>query len=101
MHMGGATAFDPMDLSAGSCGTAANSMVSCDDEMKGVETMVDMLSNGGIPNLTRFRAPYGEPFQVGAGAIQAIKTLTKKYAVHVGWNFDTQDSNATAAFRPA
>ena len=36
-------------------------MYKCDDEMKGVETLVDMLSAGGIPHLTRFRAPYGEP----------------------------------------
>jgi hypothetical protein len=99
-HMGGTTPFDPMDISAGSCSIMPNAQLNCDTEMKGVESVVDMLSNGGRPNLTRFRAPYGEPFQVGGGAIAAIKTLTKKYAVHVGWSFDTQDSKCDNGVPP-
>jgi hypothetical protein len=99
-HMGGNTSFDPMDISASSCSTTAGAMLSCDTEMKGVEMVIDQLSNGGRPHLTRFRAPYGEPFQVGGGAIQAIKTLTKKYAVHVGWSFDTQDSKCDSGVPP-
>jgi peptidoglycan/xylan/chitin deacetylase (PgdA/CDA1 family) len=91
-HMGGNMPFDPSDLSSSSCGTAANSMISCDDEMKGVETVVNMVSNGGRPHLTRFRAPYGEPFQTSSGALAAIRDVTKKYAVHVGWQVDSTDS---------
>jgi peptidoglycan/xylan/chitin deacetylase (PgdA/CDA1 family) len=99
-HMGGSTAFDPMDISASSCSTTATGSLTCDSEMKGVEAIIGMLSNGGRPYLTRFRAPYGEPFQVGGGAIQAVKGVVKKYAVHVGWSFDTQDSKCDSGVPP-
>jgi len=99
-HMGGTTAFDTMDISASSCSTTATGSLTCDNDMKGVESVIAMLSNGGRPYLTRFRAPYGEPFQVGGGAIQAVKGVVKKYAVHVGWSFDTQDSKCDSGAPP-
>jgi peptidoglycan/xylan/chitin deacetylase (PgdA/CDA1 family) len=62
----------------------------CDAEMMGVETLINTLSMGGRPHLTRFRAPYGEPFQGGGGG--AIATIVGKWAVHVGWQMDSTDS---------
>ena len=54
-----------------------------------------MLSVGGRPHLTRFRTPYGEPFQVGAAApgYAEMRTLSARYAVHVGWQMDSADSS--------
>jgi peptidoglycan/xylan/chitin deacetylase (PgdA/CDA1 family) len=94
-HMGGMTTFDPMDLSSASCGIAPTTMpFDCEKEMTGVEEIISDLSGGARPHLTRFRTPYGEPFVPvpGLPALPSIKTLTKKYAVHVGWNIDSKDS---------
>ena len=92
MHMGGSTPPNPMELWSSSCG-GPTAMYKCDDEMKGVEELVSMLSAGGIPHLTRFRAPYGEPFLGGGGSIDLIRGIVKKYAVHIGWQIDSGDSN--------
>jgi peptidoglycan/xylan/chitin deacetylase (PgdA/CDA1 family) len=82
IHMGGTSTGTGADAS---CNGAA-----CDAEMMGVETLINTLSMGGRPHLTRFRAPYGEPFQAGnAGAIAGI---VGKWAVHVGWQMDSTDS---------
>jgi hypothetical protein len=49
---------------------------------------------GGISHLTRFRAPYGEPFQAGPPNLVAeIQGVVKKYAVHVGWAMESTDAN--------
>jgi hypothetical protein len=64
---------------------------SCvDAELSGVETVISALSNGGRPHLTRFRAPFGEPYQVGT--MTYVQPEVAKFAVMVGWNFDSTDS---------
>jgi hypothetical protein len=60
--------------------------------MKGVETYINMLSKGGRPHLTRFRAPYGEPFQAGTPNLAQAQALVAKYGVDVGWAMDSGDS---------
>jgi peptidoglycan/xylan/chitin deacetylase (PgdA/CDA1 family) len=63
-------------------------------EIKGVETVINMLTNGSKPHLTRFRAPYGEPFQANwpNEADSLVAPVISKYAVEVDWNFDSGDS---------
>jgi peptidoglycan/xylan/chitin deacetylase (PgdA/CDA1 family) len=83
IHMGGNSGAPTS--AEGSCNGA-----QCDTEMMGVETLINTLSMGGRPHLTRFRAPYGEPFTGGSGG--AIATIVGKWAVHVGWQMDSTDS---------
>jgi hypothetical protein len=91
IHMGIAgTAMDP------GCADAA----SCDAELAGVETLVNQLSNGGTPHLTRFRAPYGEPFQAQGPGLAMAQTVVAKYAVQVGWNLDSGDSTCNSTTAP-
>jgi peptidoglycan/xylan/chitin deacetylase (PgdA/CDA1 family) len=91
VHMGIAgTAMDP------GCADAP----SCDAELAGVETVVNMLSNGGRPHLTRFRAPYGEPFQAMGTGLSMAQTVVAKYAVQVGWNLDSGDSTCDSTTAP-
>jgi peptidoglycan/xylan/chitin deacetylase (PgdA/CDA1 family) len=90
MHMGGNTPPNPADLATSSCGGAA-AMYRCEDEIVGVETLVNQVSNGGIPHLTRLRAPYGEPFNLGPGA-EVVKPIVARHAVHIGWQIDSLDS---------
>jgi hypothetical protein len=73
------------------CG-ASGDKLDCDDEIKGVETLVNMLSGGALPHLTRFRAPYGEPFLEGGAGVASTRITVAKYAVHVGWQMDSTDS---------
>jgi peptidoglycan/xylan/chitin deacetylase (PgdA/CDA1 family) len=70
---------------------------SCEkSEITGVESTVDMLTGGATKNLTRFRAPFGEPYQAGNASDQAlVEPTVAQYAVEVNWNFDSQDSNGT------
>jgi peptidoglycan/xylan/chitin deacetylase (PgdA/CDA1 family) len=97
IHMGGNT--PPVGDIPDSCG-GAQSKITCDEEMKGVEAIVDTVSNGGRPHLTRFRAPYGEPFQAQGTGFAQMKTLVAKYAVHVGWNLDSGDSTCESTTAP-
>jgi len=83
IHMGGNTGAPTG--AEGSCNGT-----QCDAEITGVESLINTLSMGGRPHLTRFRAPYGEPFQGGNAG--AIATIVGKYAVHVGWQMDSTDS---------
>jgi peptidoglycan/xylan/chitin deacetylase (PgdA/CDA1 family) len=69
------------------CGDAA----CVDSEITGVETEINTLSNGDRPHLTRFRAPFGEPYQAGT-FVQWVQPEVAKYAVSVGWNLDSTDS---------
>jgi peptidoglycan/xylan/chitin deacetylase (PgdA/CDA1 family) len=63
-------------------------------EITGVESTVSMLTNGATKNLTRFRAPFGEPYQSGSMSDQAlVEPVVAQYAVEVNWNFDSGDSN--------
>ena len=73
---------------------------SCEAELVGVETLIAKLSQGGIPHLTRFRAPYGEPFQAMGTGLQMAQTLVAKYAVQVGWNLDSGDSTCNSTTAP-
>jgi peptidoglycan/xylan/chitin deacetylase (PgdA/CDA1 family) len=64
------------------------------NELTGVESTISMLTNGATKNLTRFRAPFGEPYQVGDMSDQAlVEPIVAQYAVSVNWNFDSGDSN--------
>jgi peptidoglycan/xylan/chitin deacetylase (PgdA/CDA1 family) len=91
VHMGIAgTTDDP------GCADAA----TCEPELTGVETLVSSLSKGGIPHLTRFRAPYGEPFQVMGTGLQMAQQVVAKYAVQVGWNLDSGDSTCNSTTAP-
>jgi peptidoglycan/xylan/chitin deacetylase (PgdA/CDA1 family) len=91
VHMGIAgTSGDP------GCADAA----SCDAELAGVESLVDMLSHGGRPHLTRFRAPYGEPFQAMGTGLAMAQAVVAKYAVQVGWNLDSGDSSCNSMTSP-
>ncbi len=67
-----------------------------DSELSGVEQTVAMLKNQTTQNLTRFRAPFGEPYQAELPASSdavLVEPVVAKYAVEVDWNFDSQDSN--------
>ncbi|HEX3697211.1 MAG TPA: hypothetical protein VH374_17680 [Polyangia bacterium] len=95
-HMGGDQPYSPTVISDSSCGFGAGAMINCEQEVMGVESVVALLSNGGRPHLTRFRAPYGEPFQAGAPRLAEMSALVAKYAVHIGWHMDSDDSNHDA-----
>lgn len=88
VHMGIAgTTDDP------GCATAA----ACEKEITDVEATIDKLSNHGRPHLTRFRAPYGEPFQTQDQARLAIAApVVRKYGVEVDWNLLSGDADCTA-----
>src|SRR5262249_50460536 len=73
---------------------------SCAVELAGVESLVSQLSSGGIPHLTRFRAPYGEPFQAQGPGLAMAQTLVAKDAVQVGWNLDSGDWSCNSTTAP-
>jgi hypothetical protein len=54
--------------------------------------VINTLSMGGRPHLTRFRAPFGEPYQAMGPGINFVPPEVAKYAVAVGWNLDSGDS---------
>jgi len=82
-HLGMAT--------ADGCGDAA----CVKTEIQGVETFINLASGGARPHLTRFRAPFGEPYQEGPGApgYTFVPGAVSPFAVSVGWNLDSDDSN--------
>ena len=65
---------------------------SCEEEITGVEAVVSKRSNGGRPHLTRFRAPYGTPYEEAGPGLVAVETVVAKHAVAVGWQMDSGDS---------
>ena len=69
-----------------------NDATSCGAEMSGVETIINTMSHGGRPHLTRFRAPYGEPYQTQGAGLNVVEPVVAQYAVAVGWNLDSGDS---------
>jgi peptidoglycan/xylan/chitin deacetylase (PgdA/CDA1 family) len=78
-----------------------DNVTDCTSEITGVETVINTLSNGARPHLTRFRMPYGEPEQnqgatctsIGAAAcVPMVEGVVAQYAVGVGWNMDSGDS---------
>jgi peptidoglycan/xylan/chitin deacetylase (PgdA/CDA1 family) len=69
-----------------------------DTQIKGVETFINTLTSGATPHLTRFRAPFGEPYQDAFGApatadLKEVAPVVAKYAVEVDWNLDSGDSD--------
>jgi peptidoglycan/xylan/chitin deacetylase (PgdA/CDA1 family) len=92
IHMGSKGATGAANAESG-CGVAGAKFPTCDAEITGVEEVVKTLSGGTIPHLYRFRAPYGEPFQAGGGAIASIRATVAKYAVHIGWTMESGDAD--------
>jgi peptidoglycan/xylan/chitin deacetylase (PgdA/CDA1 family) len=78
------------DLAIDSLGCGDTTCV--DSEMAGVETVINQLSNGDRPHLTRFRAPFGDPYVTGT-YVAWVQPVVRKYAVSVGWNVDSYDSD--------
>jgi peptidoglycan/xylan/chitin deacetylase (PgdA/CDA1 family) len=74
---------------------ACNADPTCvDNEVSGNETAINNILGGSKPHLTRFRAPFGEPYQAGSSSDQmAVEPVVAKYAVAFAWNFDSGDSN--------
>ena len=94
VHMGSAAAYDPKNLFNSGCRALGNdSKLVCEDEITGVESTVGILSNGGINHLTRFRAPYGEPFAAGGAALPEVAAVVARFAVHVGWAIESGDTD--------
>jgi peptidoglycan/xylan/chitin deacetylase (PgdA/CDA1 family) len=62
-------------------------------ELSGVESVVSSASGGARPHLTRFRAPFGEPYQDNGPGINFVPGAVAKFAVAIGWNLDSDDSN--------
>jgi peptidoglycan/xylan/chitin deacetylase (PgdA/CDA1 family) len=94
VHMGSSIAPDTTQTPAipQSC-DGALSMDTCVSEMQGVETVINKMSGGAIPHLTRFRPPYGEPYQANGPGLADVEAVVKKYAVWVGWNILTSDAD--------
>jgi peptidoglycan/xylan/chitin deacetylase (PgdA/CDA1 family) len=68
--------------------------VTCAQELQGVETVVNTYSMGGTPHLTRMRPPFGEPYESnGPGNLADVEAAVAKFAVWVGWNFETHDAD--------
>jgi peptidoglycan/xylan/chitin deacetylase (PgdA/CDA1 family) len=63
------------------------------------ETAINSILGGSKPHLTRFRAPFGEPYQGDtfntAADLQAVSSIVANYAVAFAWNFDSADSDGT------
>jgi hypothetical protein len=94
MHMGQAGDSNGTPDTAG-CGVPG-AKYKCEDELSGVETLINTLSGGGIPHITRFRAPYGEPFQIPTGVTPSIRATVAKFAIHIGWAMESGDANDDA-----
>jgi peptidoglycan/xylan/chitin deacetylase (PgdA/CDA1 family) len=85
-HLGTA-ATDTIPTGKG-CGDAA----CVKSELLGVETAISGLSKGSRPHLTRFRAPFGEPYEVMGPGYDFVGAAVATFAVSVGWNIDSTDS---------
>jgi peptidoglycan/xylan/chitin deacetylase (PgdA/CDA1 family) len=88
----------PVDTTATSpqcCDCMFNSNITCDSELAGIETLVNKMTNGGRPHLTRMRPPYGAPWPGSGytGNLTDAQMAAAKYAVAVGWHIDDTDSN--------
>ncbi len=77
---------------AGANPNGCDNVTDCTAELTGVETVIDSLSGGARPHLTRFRLPYGVPDQSGGANQAMVDGIVAQFAVGVGWNFDSQDS---------
>jgi peptidoglycan/xylan/chitin deacetylase (PgdA/CDA1 family) len=64
-----------------------------DSEISGNETAINTIIGGSKPHLTRFRAPFGEPFQSGSASdLALVQPIVAQYAVEINWNFDSGDT---------
>ena len=71
-----------------------------EDEIVGVEQTVSMLTSGATPHLTRFRAPFGEPYQAGSASDQAlVEPVVAKYGVAINWNFTRRKARARFGYK--
>jgi peptidoglycan/xylan/chitin deacetylase (PgdA/CDA1 family) len=81
------------------CDCQFNSGLTCDSELANVESVVNKITNGGRPHMTRMRPPYGglwttSQFTSGySGNLADEQSVTAKYAVTALWNIDDGDSN--------
>jgi peptidoglycan/xylan/chitin deacetylase (PgdA/CDA1 family) len=73
------------------CDTSAS--MTCAQEMQGVEDVMKAISMGGTPHLTRMRPPFGEPYEAGSPNLALVEADVAKFAVWVGWNFETHDAD--------
>jgi peptidoglycan/xylan/chitin deacetylase (PgdA/CDA1 family) len=65
-------------------------------EITGVDSLFAQITSGAISQLTRFRAPFGEPYQSGSASDKSlVLPVVAKHAVEISWNFDTFDTNTT------
>ncbi len=65
-------------------------------EIIGVQNSVNSIFNNTSHRLTMLRAPYGDPYQGSDPAnpndmYRRVAPIVAKYAVHVGWNIDSED----------
>jgi peptidoglycan/xylan/chitin deacetylase (PgdA/CDA1 family) len=73
---------------------ATMSASAIDTEISSVEQTIASLTHPSVPHLTRFRAPFGEPYQAGGAADMAlVGPVVAKYAVEIDWNIDSGDSS--------
>jgi hypothetical protein len=75
----------------------ASSQDSCDAEITGVESIVNAISYGGRPHLTRFLPPYAQPFQTSGPGLADVSAVVAKHAVWVGFNIDSGDGTYTSS----
>jgi hypothetical protein len=88
----GGSGYDATNMYNSGC-RASGTKLTCDAETMGVESTIDMISMNGISHLTRFRAPYGEPFQTSGANLAEIQGVVAKYAIHVGWAMESTDAD--------
>lgn len=65
-------------------------------EITEVQDTVDSVFGGSGPQMTLFRAPYGEPYQgndpnVPSPGYLKVAPIVARYAVHIGWSIDSND----------
>jgi peptidoglycan/xylan/chitin deacetylase (PgdA/CDA1 family) len=86
--------IDNKDLPLLNCDTPASvNKPTCEAEMMGVEAVINTASKGARPHLTRFRAPFGAPYELDDARVLAhVRPIVSRYAVHVGWNIDSGDA---------
>jgi hypothetical protein len=84
----------PLDPTMPQCCDCTDFTTTCDSEVSQVETVLSKMSNGGKTHCTRFRPPYGWPYETpGQQGLADVEPVVAKYAVFVGWNFETHDAD--------
>jgi peptidoglycan/xylan/chitin deacetylase (PgdA/CDA1 family) len=72
---------------------AVQTEAKIEEEIVGVENSVAKIFGAGGPKMTLLRSPFGRPYQSAAGsaAYKKVSAVVSKHAIHVGWNFDSND----------